>query len=110
MHGKLRKLSAACKRVCVTLLVAEAHEQTMSRIASSLYGKFCLRGYIYAMHTATIKLFTIPDYKYEKKDEVVQQVQADIKDAAKPAQPAATAVRLPAAPGKPKQLPISRFF
>ena len=64
MHGKHRKLSAACKRVCVTLLVAEAHEQTMSRIASSLYEKFCLLGYIYTMHTATIKLFTTHDYKY----------------------------------------------
>ena len=81
----------------------------MSRLVGSLYEKFCLLGYVYTKHTRDIKLFTIPEYKYEKKDEVVQQFEADVKEAAQPAK-VVSALQLPEASRKPKQLCISTFF
>jgi len=56
-----------------------------------------------------IKLFTLPNYKYEKRDEAVQQFKADVTDAARPAKQD-SALQVPVASRKPKQLCISTFF
>ena len=57
----------------------------MSRLVGSLYERFCPLGHVYTKHTRDIKLFTIPDYNYQKKDDVVQQLEAAVKEAAQPA-------------------------
>jgi len=96
------------KRVS-SLTVEERINLTMSRLAGSLFENFCLLGYVYTKHTSDIKLFTIPEYKYEKKDEVVQQFEADEREAAQPAT-LVSALQLPEASRKPKQLCISSLF
>ena len=60
--------------------------------------------------TRDFKLFTIPGCKYEKKNEVAQWFEADMKEAAKLAALPVAALQLPAASRRPKQLPISVFF
>ena len=105
-HGNIRKLSAGAKRIAVSLLVAEAHEITMKALEPTIFQKFVQFGYIHTEHTRLMKLFTMPsDYKYAKKDDVIQTLQATVLAAAKP--PAAPE---PVAQPKKKQLSIASFF
>ena len=82
-HGNIRKLSAGAKRIAVSLLVAEAHELTMKALEPTIFQTFVQFGYIHTEHTRLMKLFTMPsDYKYAKKDDVIQTLQATVLAAA----------------------------
>ena len=54
-YGNQRKLSAAEKRVAVTLLVAEAHESTMSDVAPTMFHTFKQFGLIYNARSTEFK-------------------------------------------------------
>ena len=50
IYGNQHKLFAAEKRVAITLLVAEAHENTMSDVSPSMFEMFKVFGLIYNTH------------------------------------------------------------
>ena len=57
----------------------------MKALEPTIFQKFVQFGCIHTEHTRLMKLFTMPsDYKYAKKDDVIQTLQATILAAAKP--------------------------
>ena len=85
IYGNQRKLSAAKKRVAVSVMVAEAHENTMSDVAPTMFEAFKAFGLIYNTHSTDFKFFTAPTFRYEMVDAVMEQVKNDMIAAAKPA-------------------------
>ena len=107
IYGNQRKLSAAEKRVAVTLLVAEAHEKTMADVARTMFETFKSFGLIYNSHTRDFKFFTAPTFRYEMVDAVMEQFKKDMIAAAKPA---ARPRPKPKPKAAPKQMPITSFL
>ena len=103
IYGNQRKLSAAEKRVAVTLLVAETHESTMSDVSPTMFQTFKQFGLIYNTRSTEFKFFTAPTFRYEMVDAVMEQFK---KDALAAAKPVAEAKPKPKPKAAPKQLPV----
>ena len=110
MHGRDEKLTVAGKRIAVTLLVAEAHKQTMADLLPTLFQKFVQFGYVHSKPASEMHMFTMPStYKFSKVDAVVSQFNADVREAAAAADHAPSqAAQLQAAPQV--QRSIASFF
>ena len=106
-YGNQRKLSAAEKRVAVTLLVAEAHEKTMADVAPTMFETFKSFGLIYNSQTRDFKFFTAPTFRYEMVDAGMEQFKKDMIAAAKPA---ARPRPKPKPKVAPKQMSITSFL
>ena len=80
---------------------------SLYRLWSPLYFKIFVQfGYIHTQYTGLMKLFTMPsDYKYSKKDDVIQALQATVLVTAKPPPAAEPIVQL-----KRKQPSITSYF
>ena len=107
IYGNQRKLSAAEKRMAVSLLLAQAHEKTMADVAPTMFETFKFFGLIYNSHTRDFKFFTTPTFRYEMVDAVMEQFKKDMIAAAKPA---ARPRPKPKPKAAPKQMPITSFL
>ena len=107
IYGNQRKLPAAERRLAVTLMVAEAHENTMSDVAPTMFKTFKAFGLIYSTHTRDFRFFTAPTFGYEMVDAVMDQSK---KDMIAPPKPATEAKPKPKPKAAAKQMSITSFL